>query len=225
MDGTSSSTRLGAFAAFGFAVLLFLTVAVVDAPRAATDEEVLAWWAKESNQTAEIFSMYFALGAGLCFLVFLTRLCARLRAAEGEHAPVSSFVLASGIVFTSLVFVAGAARGAVGVGVRFGDEPLPGVDVLRLVPMISYVALGSLGLVTMGACIAAASWLILRTGVYGRWAGWAGLAVAVALLTSVVIGPWLIPGLLLWSLAMGGAMWRGGAAPGGARTAAPVAQR
>lgn len=224
MGGTTSSARLGALAAFGFAALLFMTVAVVDAPRASTDDEVLTWWAKEANQTAEIMSMYFALGAGLCFLVFLTRFCARLRAAEGGHAPISSFVLSSGVVFTSLLFVAGAVRGAVSVGVRFGDEPLPGVDVLRLVPLISYVALGSLGLATVGAGIAAASWLILRTGAYGRWAGWFGVVVAVALLASVVIGPWLIPVLLLWSLAMGVAMWRGGAAASIARTAAPVSQ-
>lgn len=202
--------KWGALAGIAFAVLLFMTVAVIDAPRSATDEAVSTWWADSANQTSAIVSMYCALGASLAFLVFLTQLCTRLRAAEGGHAPVTSLVHACGLVFTVLLLIAGLARGAVSAGVRFGDEPLPGVDVLRLVPEISFVALGPFGLITMAVAIAGVSALILRTGVHGRWLAWLGFAVATSLLGSVVIGAFLLPVLLLWTLAISVAMFRSG---------------
>lgn len=203
--------KLGVFAGIAFAVLLFLTVAVVDAPRTATDQEVVTWWSDSGNQFNEVLSMFFALFAGLSFLVFITQLCARLRAAEGGQAPTTMLVFASGIVFTALLFVAGIARGAVSMSVRFGDEPLPGVDMLRFVPEVSFVVLGPFGLITAACGIAATSWLILRTGAYGRWLGWFGFVVAVALLLgSPIIGAFLLPVLLLWALAMSFGMWRAG---------------
>ncbi|MGE0228506.1 MAG: hypothetical protein AB7I38_05740 [Dehalococcoidia bacterium] len=210
MHATSArGTRFGAVAALAFATLLFMTVAVVDAPRAATDEEVIAWWSEESNQTAEVFSMFFAFGAALSLLAFLSVVAPRLRAAEGGEGRVAAFVYASGIVYVVLLLLAGVLRGAVASSVLLGDEPLPGVDTLRLVPAASWVLLGSLGLPLAATCVAAVSWLVLRTRLLGRWVGWLGLGVAAALLGAVVIGPWLIPLLLLWSLSMAVALWRG----------------
>lgn len=208
-DARWPGSRLGALAVFAFAVLLFFTVAVVDAPRAATDDAVTAWWGEESNQTAEVLSMLFALGAAISFLAFLSVLASRLRAVEGGDGRLSAFVQSSGIAFAGLLLLAGALRGAIAFSVRFGDEPLPGVDTLRLVPAMSWVLLGAVGLPVAAACIGTASWVILRTRVLGRWIGWLGVAVAVALLGAVAIGPWLIPVAHLWALSMAVAMWRG----------------
>jgi hypothetical protein len=200
---------VGAVTGIAFAVLLFLTVAVVDAPRGASDQEVLSWWAGSGNQSSEVASMYFALLAGLSFLVFLGQFCARLRGAEGERGVATSLVFAGGVVFVGLLFIAGLTRGAIALAVKFGDEPLPGVDVLRLVPEVSYVALGAYGMIVAAFMIAAASWAVLQSGVLARWFGWAGVAASAALLSSVVIGPFLIPVLLLWTLGASVAMWRG----------------
>jgi hypothetical protein len=115
----------------------------------------------------------------------------------------------AGMTFVGLLFIAGIARGSIAVAVRVNDEPLPGVDMLRLVPEVSYVALGAYSMIVAAFVVVACSSVILRTGVYGRWLGWLGFAVSVVLLLSVVIGPFVIPALLLWALAASVAMWRG----------------
>jgi hypothetical protein len=200
---------IGAIAGIGFVILLFLAVAVVDAPRGASDQEVLEWWADSGNQSSEVASMYLLSLAGLSFLVFLTQLVARLRSSDGGRAIVPSLMFGAGIMFVGLLFIAGIARGSIAVAVRVNDEPLPGVDMLRLVPEVSYVALGAYGMIVAAFVVVACSAVILRTGVYGRWLGWLGSAVSVVLLSSVVIGPFVIPALLLWALAASVAMWRG----------------
>ena len=86
--------------------------------------------------------------AALLFLVFLAHLRTRLLAAEGGAGTLTSIVHSAGLLFVGALLVAATARGVVSYAVKSpaGAQPLPGVDLLRYLPQISYVVLGFCGL-------------------------------------------------------------------------------
>ena len=75
--------RIGALAGVASVVLLFLTVAMVDTPRQATDAELVTWWSDDANLTSVLTSTYLLVAAGLCFLVFFSSLRAASLRADG----------------------------------------------------------------------------------------------------------------------------------------------
>jgi hypothetical protein len=201
---------LGPLAGLAFAVCFFLGVAMLDTPRGATDQELVAWWSDAGNRITAIVSMYLFVVAGICFLVFLIALRSRLLAAEGGTGDLTALVLVAGVVFASLLCVAAAARGVIGFAVvsPANDEPLPGADTLRYLPQIGYAITGTGGLLAAAVSMAATSWLIVRTAVFGRWLAWVGgAAVLIVVSASILLsGVLAIPALLAWTLAVSAAM-------------------
>ena len=186
---------------------------MLNIPESAADEELVAWWSDSGNQTTAVVSMYLFVLAGLCFLVFLVKLRSRLLAAEGGTGELTALVLAGGIVFVSMLFVAAASRGVIGFAVKspVNDESLPGPDTLRYLPQIGYAITGTGGLLAAALTMAATSWLIVRTSVFGRWLAWIGAvaAVLVVVASALLAGVLAIPALLVWALATSVALWRG----------------
>ena len=181
-------------------------------PRGASDAKLVAWWADSGNQTTAIVSMYLFIVAGLCFLLFLTKLRSRLLAAEAGTGELTSLVVASGAVFVAMLLVAAASRGVIGFAVKSpGDnESLPGADTLRYLPQTGYAALGIGGLLAAAVAMATTSWLIVRTAVFGRWLAWLGAATALVIVVAAaaLVGMVAIPAMLIWVLAVSVAMWR-----------------
>jgi hypothetical protein len=186
--------------------------ATLNIPRGASDAKLVAWWADSGNQTTAIVSMYLFVVAGLCFLLFLTKLRSRLLAAEVGTGELTSLVVASGAVFVAMLLVAAASRGVIGFAVKSpGDnESLPGADTLRYLPQTGYAALGIGGLLAAAVSMATTSWLILRTAVFGRWLAWLGAATALVIVVAAaaLVGMLAIPAMLIWVLAVSVAMWR-----------------
>jgi hypothetical protein len=186
--------------------------ATLNIPRGASDAKLVAWWADSGNQTTAIVSMYLFVVAGLCFLLFLTKLRLRLLAAEVGTGELTSLVVASGAVFVAMLLVAAASRGVIGFAVKSpGDnESLPGADTLRYLPQTGYAALGIGGLLAAAVAMATTSWLILRTAVFGRWLAWLGAATALVIVVAAaaLVGMLAIPAMLIWVLAVSVAMWR-----------------
>ncbi len=205
--------RLGALAGAAFAVCFFLGVAMLEIPKNASDSELVAWWSDSGHQTTAVVSMYLFVLAGLCFLVFLGKLRSRLLAAEGGTGELTALVVASGAVFVAMLFVAAASRGLIGFAVKspVNDEPLPGPDTLRYIPQLGYAVTGTGGMLAVALAIGTTSWLIVKTGAFGRWLAWVGglavlaVAIAGALLSAVIA----IPAVLVWALAASVALWRG----------------
>ena len=210
---STAGGRLGALAGFAFAFLFFMGTAMLDLPHGVSDEKMVAWWHDSGHQLSVVVSMYLFILAGLCFLVFLAKLRSRLLAAEGGTGELTSLVVGAGLVFVAMLFVAAAARGGIGFAIKSPgvDEPLPGADTLRYFPTIGYAALGTGGLLAAGVAMAATSWLIVRTAVFGRWLAWVGaVAAALVVVASVaLVGMLAIPAMLVWALATSVAMWRG----------------
>jgi hypothetical protein len=186
--------------------------ATLNIPRGASDAKLVAWWADSGNQTTAIVSMYLFIVAGLCFLLFLTKLRSRLLAAEAGTGELTSLVVASGAVFVAMLLVAAASRGVIGFAVKSpGDnESLPGADTLRYLPQTGYAALGIGGLLAAAVAMATTSWLIVRTAVFGRWLAWLGAATALVIVVAAaaLVGMVAIPAMLIWVLAVSVAMWR-----------------
>lgn len=208
----AAASRIGALAGLAFALCLFVGVAMLDLPRHATDQELVAWWADGGHRASAVVSMHLFVLAGLSFLVFLVKLRSRLLAAEGGTGELTALVVGAGVVFVSMLFVAGAARGVIGFAVDSpaNDEALPGPDTLRYLPQVGYAVTGTGGLLAAALTMAATSLLVVRTAVFGRWLAWIG---AVAALIVVGAGAALsavfaIPALLVWALATSVALWR-----------------
>ena len=200
-----AASKAGALAGLAFALLFFVGIVMLEIPRSASDQELVAWWSDSAHQSAAVISMYCFVLAGLSFLVFLVKLRSRLRAAEGGSAELTALVSASGAVFVAMLFVAAASRGVIGFALKSpaNDEPLPGPDTLRYLPQLGYTLTGTGALLAAAVAIAATSWLILRTGVFGRWLAWLG-AVAAALVVvacATLAGVYAIPAVLIWAIA------------------------
>jgi hypothetical protein len=209
--GAKWGDRVGAFAGLVFALSLFAGVAMLDIPHNATDRELTSWWSDAGNQTAAVVSMYLFVAAGLSFLVLLVKLRARLLVAEGGSGDLTALVVASGVVFVAMLFVAAAARGVIGFAVLSpaNDESLPGPDTLRYLPELGYAVTGTGGLLAAALTMATTSLLILRTAVFGRWLAWIGCVATVVIVgaSAALSAVFAIPALLVWALATSVALW------------------
>jgi hypothetical protein len=207
--------KLGSVTGLAFALLFFVGVVMLELPKSASDQELVAWWSDGGHQTAAVVSMYCFVLAGFCFLVFLVTLRARLLVAEGGTGQLTTLVAASGAVFVAMLFVAAAARGVIGFAVKspVNDEVLPGPDTLRYIPQIGYAVTATGGLLAAAVTMGATSWLILRSAVFGRWLAWVGIAAALAIVlaSALLAGVLAIPAVLIWAAAASVALWR---APG-----------
>ncbi len=215
------SGRVGALAGVAFVLLLFVSIAMVDVPRKATDVELLDWWSDDGNLTSALVSTYLQIGAGMCFLVFATALRGVSLRAEGGNGSLATFAFASGVLLVAVLLASDGPRGVIAMAVKVNDEALPAADFLRYFPQLGYILLGTVGGVTVGVSAAATSLLILRTRAFGRWLGILGiLCAAGCIVIALVAGPFFIPALLLWVLAVSVALWR---APTPETTPAPIA--
>ena len=211
---------IGAVAGVAFAFLLFASVAAVDSLRGASDQELQTWWADSGNRNNLIISMYALLAAGPLFLLFVSRLRTRLRAA-GETG-WSDAAFAFGIVVSTALGVIAILRGVIAASMRFDDEPLPGVDTLRFQTSLAY-ATWDLVILFAVVLVAIVSILALTTRVLPRWVGWLGVPFTVvgAVLLVTHRAPLSIPLLILWMQANSVNLFR---TPAPAPTAEPTGQ-
>jgi hypothetical protein len=146
-----------------------------------------------------IATLIAALG-GVLFFVFLAGLRAVLRNEEGLWGQGASLAFGAGIAFTVLLWAAAATGYAYASAADFFDNFVvdpQSVQTAMALSALSFwmVAFGSVAAAVM---IAAASGVVLGTGVLPAWVGWAGMALAVV----SFIGALFLPGLaaLVWVL-------------------------
>jgi len=191
----------GAIAGVIFAVCLFLSLAVVDPLRQATDAELTDWWSSNSNLDDSIVSMYLRLLAIPFLLAFLAQVRAFFRSAD--NGSWSDLAHSSGIVCAAMLGVSALVRGVTAQSIRLDDEPLPGVDTLRFATELSYQAYGTAAIGALAVTAGVTALIILRTNVLPRWLGWLSLPLAALSLIAVALqaGAFASPLLLIWALA------------------------
>src|SRR5262245_57740550 len=101
--------RIGALAGIAFALLIFVSVAMIDPLRRATDQELQAWWTTGGLLRDSVVSLYLKLIAMACFLVFIAQLRNRLRAADSEN-PWLDLAYGAGLVFVATFSLGAIAR-------------------------------------------------------------------------------------------------------------------
>jgi hypothetical protein len=206
--GTTAATRIACAASALFAVTLFATVASVNVPADVTDAELLVWWQDAGNQTSGIVSMFCGIAAAMLFIVVVNHVVSLLPATDGPGR-LARFAHSAATAYTATMLVTAAVRGAVGYRVRVGEEPLPGVDVLRYATSLGYTLLDNVTMTTLALSIFAVSMAVYRTHVLGRWVAVLGIGCAVLIGCAVAasVGAFAIPLALLWALGLAIAIW------------------
>lgn len=204
----SIPNRVPALAGLVSAVALFVAVAAVNVPRHQSDALTTAWWQVGSHRTDDIISTFALLVAGLAFVVFAGHLASRLQLSAPESA-VPGLLRNAGVLFAAMLFVAGS-MGALSRGPALDNEPVAGLDLLRYLPQIRYIAMGTYAMPAAAVVMGCASFVILRHGGLPRWLGWlgVGMTVVVVALTAAYIGALAIPALLFWTVATSIALLR-----------------
>jgi hypothetical protein len=205
---SAMATKAAATAAALLAVSLFMTVAVINVPHEASDQELLTWWRDSGNRWAGVMSGAWALMVAVTIPVVMNHL-QRLDAATRSPQWLS-FARSMGAAVTAVWLVSGAARATLGHLVDSMNEPLPGVDVLRFSTGVNYTLLGQSGMAVLALCILAVSVVVLRTRVFGRWLGFVGGACSAVMIAAVVAqyGAFTTPLAILWALCLAVSIWR-----------------
>ncbi len=219
---TLTERRVAAVAAALLGVFLFWTVASVDVPRDASDRALLAWWQQSANRWSGVWSGLSAVGVAVSAAV----LGNGLAALPGHRGSAwSAFARSMAAAVTSLWLVTGALRASIGHLVDVMGEPLPGVDVLRMVTAINYQLLGMSGMAVLGLMILAVSLSVLHDGSLARWVGWLGVGCAVVVLVATLAqyGAYVTLVAILWCFCLAIALWRApaGVTPAATRSESP----
>jgi hypothetical protein len=199
--------RTAAVAAVLFGVSYFLTVASVNVPHDASDQELLTWWGKDANVTSGVVSLVFAVCTAVLFSV-VTNHVLLLNGARAPHW--AAFARSMAAAFTATLLVSAALRGVVSHLVQVQDEPLPGVDVLRYSTALNYTLMGMVVPVVFALTALAVAVIVLRTGVMARWMAYVGLGCGAVVLaaSAATFGAYTVPVAILWGLCTAVAVWR-----------------
>jgi hypothetical protein len=148
----------------------------------------------------------FMLG-GAAFLWFLGALRTRLRAAEGEPAPLTAIAYATGIV--TAAFFSALPLGDVAGAVADDDElEAAAAQALNEFGTGAFVVAQYM----LFAFMIVVALVVLRTAALPRWLAWVNFALAVLLLAGPIGWLGLFLGLPLWVLLVSVLLWRSSAA-------------
>ncbi|MEO6398194.1 MAG: hypothetical protein ABIP13_06970 [Tepidiformaceae bacterium] len=88
------------------------------------------------------------------------------------------------------------------------NEPLPGVDTLRYFPQVAYMLM-SMSLIAIAASLVLLFLGVRKTSVFPAWFGYASLVTGIVLFAGTpFVGPFMIPVVLLWTIAASVVTWR-----------------
>src|SRR5262245_60555876 len=158
-----------------------MLVGDVPAPNA-PDHEIANYLADSGNHTRNLIGAYlWGLGA-LAFPWFLIRLRNDLRRAEGGSGALSTLTFGAGVAFTAVWMASAGIFASVAYAVALRDAPVSDPDLVRVLPAAGRLLLLFGGGFAGSLLLLAASLVILRTRVFGRWLGGLGILAAIVLL-------------------------------------------
>jgi hypothetical protein len=183
----------------GYAMLL-----AADQPSSADPAALQAFYADEGKRNL-LSGSWLAVCFGAAFSVwFLGTLRAVLRRAEGEQGRVASIAYGAGVASVIMFVIGSALKAALAGAVTWDDsfayDAALDAHLAGVLNSISYGVLAPAGILA-AVLVAATALVTLRTGVFPRWFGIAGIVAAVVLVLTPVLD--LLPVLLipLWTIA------------------------
>ena len=175
MDTSARPWRISGIAGLLFVITSFIASAInVQPPQYNQDAAAIAAWFAENSQQYRVGHFIAGVAFLLFYVPFFAGLCERLRAAEGTPAIWSRVTWAGAILSPA----AGTTSGAFIVGAALLQNTVS-PDVARFAIASNLYAFVVSGALT-GIAMTGAALVILRTGVFPRWLGWAGALIAAA---------------------------------------------
>src|SRR4051794_4975074 len=187
-----------------FSILFLFTYLVVGlrVPSVgATDQEIIAYYSNPTERRILIaLGLYLVPLTGIVFIWFIVALRMWVTAsAPRENVLFSNVQLVSGIIFTTLLFVAGASMSVIAATVEFSNGQVDPA-VARQFPQYGSMIALVFGM-RMAAMFVLATLNIGRTsGILPNWFAYISLALAVGLLLSISLSPWLVIAFPAWIL-------------------------
>jgi len=193
------AVRFGGLGGILFVVLFFRSyLTFPDAPVATSrPQDIIGYFANRQDGIL-LFNGLLLIFAAFFFLWFLGVLHGMLRSAEGEEGGFSSVAFAGGLVFITLA-LAGAAVEIVHPAAQARFENFAPNAQIGFLSLVLSGWIYRFALVGLSVLIAAASVVMLQTGVMPRWLAAAGFVAALFALLRFLIPLGGILGLL-WVL-------------------------
>lgn len=179
---------------------LFILAFAIAGNAGDNSQEITEWYADSGNRS-QVVTAWFLFAAGTLFLIwFLWSLRAKLMAAEGGVAGLSTLAFAAGMVSVPLWFVANSAFAAPAFDYHADEFNADTAQMLGSAGYGAFVGAQMVFAVTLFATAA----LALRTRVFPMWFAWATLIIGLILLFAIAFIPFFF--FLAWVAAAGALM-------------------
>ncbi|HSP39465.1 MAG TPA: hypothetical protein VLR26_17125 [Frankiaceae bacterium] len=181
--------RAAAVAGIVFSLLLGVAltlIALASPERPAT----VGTWLTESSRRAELtVALKLVPFAGIAFLWFIG--VVRDRIGQREDRFFASIFLGSGLLFVAMLFAAAAVAGGLVADESLRSGAAPSPTILALGRRVVGLLLQDYAMRMAAVFTMSTATIALRTRVASRWIGMLGVVVAVVLLVSVGLTPWV----------------------------------
>ncbi len=190
ITGTNLRTpRAAAVAGILFSLLLGLALVLITVSVPRNPATAGAWLTDSSRRATVAIALNLVPFAGIAFLWFIG--VVRDRIGQREDRFFASVFLGSGLLFVAMLFVAAAFAGGLIAQAAVRSAAAPGPDTLAVGRQVTGLLLRVYAMRMAAVFTMSTATITLRTAVIPRWMGLLGLAVAVVLLVSVGLSPWV----------------------------------
>jgi hypothetical protein len=191
-----------AYAGLAFAALFVLGWLLLRErpPLSATDQELIDYFGDRSNRRmSRVTGLYVIPFAAIAFIWFMAAMRSRFVGASGrENALLSTVHMMAGALFVAALFLIGAVELAMAWMVDTADGAVVNVAAARAMLALG-TALGQMVALRAGAVfIAVSTTRAMRSGLFPRWYGIAGMVIALTLLLASTRVTYVVLLMPLW---------------------------
>ena len=181
--------RSAAIAGILFAVLLAISIVLFRLSIARNLADAGVWLAQGGRRTSAVIAINLIPFAGIAFLWFIGVI--RDRMGEREDKFFATVFLGSGLLFVAMLFAAAAV--AIGLIAMFKAAPTKAAqsEVWTLGYHMTFALLNTFAIRMAAVFMISTSAIALRTSFINRWLAFLGLAIALVLLVSSNIVPYI----------------------------------
>jgi hypothetical protein len=191
--------RAAAIAGILFALLLGVAFVLIFISQPADPAKPGEWLSDPSRRDAVAVALNLVPFAGIAFLWFIG--VVRDRIGQQEDRFFATVFLGSGLLFIAMLFAGAAfAAGLGSLGTATPSASNPGTLVIGR--NITVLLLRVYGMRMAAVFTMSAATITLRTKVIPSWIGFTGIAVAIILLVSIGLTPWVALLFPAWILVL-----------------------
>jgi hypothetical protein len=176
-------------AGIAFALLLGLSLTPITVSSPANPATAGTWLTQSSRRGTIAIALNLVPFAGIAFLWFIG--VVRDRIGQREDRFFASVFLGSGLLFVGMLFVGAAFAGGLIADMTLRSGAAPSPATLAVGRQVTGLLLHVYAMRMAAVFTLSTATITLRTRVIPRWIGLAGFAVAVVLLVSVGLTPWV----------------------------------